>query len=58
MNNKGAVVATDLHQHKLDELKRRASRAGARNVRTFLWDAAAPLRLPQEIARQRGFDKV
>ncbi|TVV43000.1 RsmB/NOP family class I SAM-dependent RNA methyltransferase [Thalassolituus sp. C2-1] len=58
MNNKGAVVATDLHQHKLDELKRRASRAGARNVRTFLWDAAAPLRLPQEIARQQGFDKV
>lgn len=58
MNNKGAVVATDLHQHKLDELKRRASRAGARNVRTFLWDAVAPLRLPQEIARQQGFDKV
>lgn len=58
MNNKGAVIATDLHQYKLDELKRRASRAGARNVRTFLWDAVAPLRLPQEIARQQGFDKV
>ncbi|WP_430461760.1 RsmB/NOP family class I SAM-dependent RNA methyltransferase [Thalassolituus sp. LLYu03] len=58
MNNKGALVATDLHQYKLDELKRRASRAGAHNVRTFVWNGTEALRLPQEIARNGGFDKV
>lgn len=58
MNNKGALIATDLHQYKLDELKRRASRAGAHNVRTFVWNGNEALRQPQEIARQGGFDKV
>lgn len=58
MNNKGALVATDLHQYKLDELKRRASRAGAHNVRTFVWNGEEALRLPAEIARHGGFDKV
>lgn len=58
MQNKGALVATDLHGYKLDELKRRASRAGAHNIRTFVWNGSEPLRLPQEIARQGGFDKI
>lgn len=58
MNNKGAVIATDLHDYKLDELKRRAKRAGRFNVRTFTWDGAAPLRLPKEVAQQQGFDWV
>lgn len=58
LNNKGALVATDLHAYKLEELKRRASRAGARNIRTFVWNGQEALRLPQEIARQGGFDKI
>ena len=58
MNSKGVVVATDLHDYKLVELKKRAKRAGHLNIRTFTWDGEAPLRLPQEIARQKGFDKV
>ncbi len=58
MQNKGVLVATDLHGYKLDELKRRAKRADLRNVRTFAWDGNAPLRLPQEVARQQGFDWV
>ncbi|UZK04222.1 RsmB/NOP family class I SAM-dependent RNA methyltransferase [Venatoribacter cucullus] len=58
LQNKGALVATDLHSYKLDELKRRASRAGARNIRTFVWNGNEPLRLPQEIARHGGFDKI
>lgn len=58
MQNKGALVATDLHSYKLDELKRRASRAGAHNIRTFVWNGSEPLRLPQEIARHGGFDKI
>lgn len=58
MGSKGVVVATDLHQFKLDELKKRARRAGQLNIRTFLWKGDEPLRLPQEVARQKGFDKV
>lgn len=58
LQNKGAVVATDLYAYKLDELKKRAKRAGALNIRTFTWEGNEPLRLPQEIARQGGFDQV
>ncbi len=58
LKGKGAVIATDLYQHKLDELKRRAKRAGIANIRHFTWDGQAPLRLPAEIARQQGFDKI
>jgi len=55
---KGVVVATDLHDYKLAELKKRAKRAGHANIRTFTWDGEAALRLPAEVARQQGFDKV
>lgn len=58
MNNKGALVATDLHNYKLEELKRRVKRAGAFNVRSFSWAGEEPLRLPKEIAQQQGFDWV
>src|SRR5690606_4612608 len=58
MNNKGALVATDLHAYKLDELKRRAKRAQLFNIRTFTWSGDAPLRLPKEVAQQQGFDWV
>lgn len=58
MNNKGALVATDLHDYKLEELKRRVKRAGAFNVRTFNWNGEEPLRLPKEVAQQQGFDWV
>ena len=58
MNNKGAVVSTDLHEYKLDELKRRAKRADIFNVRAFTWTGLEPLRLPKEVAQQRGFDWV
>lgn len=58
MNNKGAVFATDLHEYKLDELKRRAKRADVFNVRVFTWNGVEPLRLPKEAAQQKGFDWV
>lgn len=58
MNNKGAVFATDLHAYKLDEVKRRAKRADLFNVRVFTWTGTEPLRLPKEVAQQRGFDWV
>lgn len=34
MNNKGQVIALDIHEWKLAELKRRAKRAGAHNIET------------------------
>lgn len=58
MNQKGSITATDLKPKKLDELKRRAKRAGYRNIRTFTWDGQDALRLPAEIRKQGGFDKV
>ncbi len=58
MNNKGALVATDLHAYKLEELKRRVKRADIFNVRVFTWDGTEPLRLPKEVAQQKGFDWV
>lgn len=56
LNNKGVVVATDLHDYKLQEMKRRAKRAEIFNLRSFVWDAQAPLKLPKEVAQQQGFD--
>lgn len=58
MNNKGSLIATDLYDYKLLELKRRAKRAEVFNLRTFTWDARAPLRLPKEVAKQQGFDWI
>lgn len=36
MQNKGVIVAMDVYEKKLDELRRRAARAGASNVETRL----------------------
>lgn len=58
MNNKGVVIATDLHGYKLEELKRRSKRAEFHNIRSFEWPGDEPLRLPKEIAQQQGFDWV
>lgn len=58
MNNKGVVIATDLHGYKLEELKRRSKRAEFHNIRSFEWAGNEPLRLPKEIAQQQGFDWV
>lgn len=58
MHNRGVVVATDLHAFKLEEIKRRAKRAAFFNIRAFPWDGQSGLRLPAEVARQGGFDRV
>ncbi|PQJ32538.1 RNA methyltransferase [Nonlabens arenilitoris] len=39
MENKGQIIATDIYQSKLNELKRRARRAGAHNIETRLIDS-------------------
>ena len=58
LKNKGAVWATDIREHKLIEVKRRAKQAEFYNIRTAPWDGEAPLRLPKEIANDGGFDWV
>lgn len=39
MENKGQLIALDVHAYKLKELKRRAKRAGAHNIETRLIDS-------------------
>ncbi len=58
MQSKGALIATDIREYKLEELKRRAKRAGYFNIRSFGWDAEAPLKLPREVRVHQGFDRV
>jgi 16S rRNA (cytosine967-C5)-methyltransferase len=43
MRNKGRLVAMDMAKHKLDELGRRARRAGLSNHRTIVLDPDGPL---------------
>ncbi|MCH8551082.1 MAG: RsmB/NOP family class I SAM-dependent RNA methyltransferase [Natronospirillum sp.] len=58
MNNRGTLIATDIRAYKLEELQRRAQRAGWFNIQTRPWDASGPLELPSEAAGQGGFDRV
>ena len=44
MLNKGRVIALDIHQHKLDELSRRARRAGADIIETRVIDTTKTLK--------------
>ena len=44
MENKGQIVAMDIHQWKLNELKKRARRNGAHNIQTKLIDSAKVLK--------------
>ena len=39
MQNKGQIIAMDIHQWKLNELKKRAKRNGAHNIQTKLIDS-------------------
>lgn len=39
MKNRGEVLAADLHSYRLDELRRRARRAGVHNIRVHIVDA-------------------
>ena len=40
MHRRGVVIATDIREQKLSELKKRAARAGFPNIRTETWDDA------------------
>ena len=51
MNNKGHLIALDVEQWKLDELKKRARRNGAHNVETRLIEAKTIKRLKESADR-------
>ncbi len=53
MENKGRIVATDLRSYKLEELKKRAKRAGVFNVFPAELDRMGELKLAM-----RGFDRI
>lgn len=53
MENKGQIVAMDIHQWKLNELKRRAKRNGVHNIQTKLIDSSKVLK-----RFHGGFDRV
>jgi 16S rRNA (cytosine967-C5)-methyltransferase len=53
MGNKGRIVATDLRAYKLEELKKRAKRAGVFNI-----FPAELGRMGELAAAQKGFDKI
>lgn len=44
MENKGQLIALDIFQQKLNELKRRAKRAGAHNIETRLIDSTKAIK--------------
>lgn len=39
MNNKGRVIAFDIHPHKIDLIKENATRLGLDNIQNHCWDA-------------------
>lgn len=58
MKGRGAVHASDIRLNKLDEIARRAKKAGLHNVRTFGWAGEEPPVLSRESAKRGGFDAV
>ncbi len=53
MENKGRVVATDIRNYKLEELKKRAKRAGVFNIFPAELERIGELKIAQ-----KGFDKI
>ncbi len=58
LRGKGALYASDIREHKLEEAKRRCQRAGFHNVRTLVWNGVDSPKFGKEIYLQAGFDAV
>jgi 16S rRNA (cytosine967-C5)-methyltransferase len=58
LQNRGAVYASDVREFKLEEVKKRARRAGFFNVRCQAWDGVALPDFPREVQKRGGFDWV
>jgi 16S rRNA (cytosine967-C5)-methyltransferase len=58
LRNRGALYASDIREYKLQEVRRRAARAGFHNVRTLPWQGEEPPAFGREVAKQEGFHWV
>jgi 16S rRNA (cytosine967-C5)-methyltransferase len=55
---RGALYASDIRSYKLQELKKRARRAGLFNIRTFEWNGKALPTFDKEVQLKGGFHWV
>ena len=58
LGGRGVIHATDLYERKLEDLRRRARRAGVTSVRTAVWDGRTPPDFGREVTAHGGFDRV
>lgn len=58
LKGSGAVYASDVRAYKLDEVKRRAKRAGFSNIRYLPWDGKQAPQLNSELRKKGGFDII
>ncbi len=58
LKNKGVIYASDIRQYKLEEVKKRAKRAGFFNVRTLPWNGENLPSFQKEIQIKGGFNWV
>ena len=58
LDGRGTVYATDLHDSKLNDLRKRAKRAHLANIQASLWDGQQIPDFGAEVNAQGGFDRV
>jgi len=58
MGGRGEVLATDLYDNKLQDLRKRAARANLTNIRTVVWDGLTLPDFGDAATAQGGFDRV
>lgn len=58
LKNKGVVYASDIREYKLEEVKKRAKRAGFFNIRCLTWDGENLPQFQKEVQIKGGFDWV
>jgi 16S rRNA (cytosine967-C5)-methyltransferase len=58
MAGRGAVYATDIQEHLLEDLRQRARRASFNSVRAYAWDGESLPDFGTTIAKRGGFDRV
>jgi 16S rRNA (cytosine967-C5)-methyltransferase len=56
--NRGAVYASDIRMHKLEELRERARRTGFTNIRVLPWQGETPPSFGKALDERGGFDWV
>lgn len=58
LKNKGVVYASDIREYKLEEVKKRAKRAGFFNIRCLTWNGESLPEFQKEVQIKGGFDWV